>query len=63
MQSEAAWDWGKEIGASAEKGQFGLGDGHKIQARNPMGHFIMTKQIAYNRPLEILASLQLVWYL
>ena len=44
-----------KIGASVEKGQFGLG--HKIQSKNLMKYFITIKQIACNRPLQILASL------
>ena len=47
------------MGASTEKGQFGLIYGHKIQSRNPVKYYIMTKQVAFNRPLQILASFYL----
>ena len=45
--------------ADTEKGQFGLGYGHKMQSRNPIKYFIMTNQTVCNRPLQILASLSL----
>ena len=32
-----------EMGASTEKGQFGLIYGRKIQSRNPVKYHIMTK--------------------
>ena len=52
-----------EMGARTEKRQFGLGYGHKIQSRNPIKYFIMTKQIGYNRSSQILASLYLQKYI
>ena len=40
-----------EMGAGTKKGEFFLGYGHKIQSTNSIKHFIMTKQIVFNRPL------------
>lgn len=51
------------MGAGTEKGQFSLGYAHKIQLRNQIKYFTATKQIVCNKPLQILASLCLVWYL
>ena len=48
-----------EMGAGIEKKEFGLVYGHKIQTRNPIKYFIMTKQIVGNRTVQILASLYL----
>ena len=47
------------MGAGTEKGQPGLSYGRKIQSKNPIKHFILTKQIVCDRPLQILASLLL----
>ena len=46
-----------EMGAVTERAQFGSDYGHKIQSRNPIRYFAITKQIVCNRPLQILASL------
>ena len=48
-----------EKGGGTEKGQYGLGYCHKIQSRNSIKYFIMTKQRVCNRLLKILASLYL----
>ena len=37
-----------KMGAGTEKGQFGLGYGQKLQSRNQVKYFIMTKQITSN---------------
>ena len=37
-----------KMGGGTEKGQFCIGYGQKLQSRNPVEYFIMTKQIASN---------------
>ena len=46
-----------DMSAGTEKGQLGLGYGHKIQSRNLINYFFLSEWIVCNRLLQILASL------